>query len=321
MHRRREILARVPFLLLLAAMSPAQATLTRSNPSPVLSGPIAWEPNTGEAYWITPGSAALWRFDDGIWVATTSTNAAPQLAAPTVCTWANHGVLMVGSGQTWSFDGASWTHVAAGPAATVRTLAYDPLRSVVVAVANGTPAAVQTWEFDGGAWTQRTPVSAPPTLTSLHMAWEPSSQRCLLRISNGTTVAGHFTWNGTGWTDHGFVGMEAQSFGMATAPNQGGVLIAGGFTFPLYAGFTLLWRPTGPVGLPAGGPRLRRHCVAWFDATRNHTVVTNVAAGDRETWYWNGTAWSRATRGRQLPEAMGPIAYDSWRGRVLAFGG
>lgn len=309
----------------LAALAPptvAQAVLVRANPSPVLTGPVAWEPNTGEAYSVVPGSTTIWRFDDGWWVPTTSTNPAPTLAAPVACTWPNHGVLMVGSGQSWVFDGSGWTPVAIAPAATVRAIAYDHARNVFVAVADGTPNAAQTWEFDGVTWTQRLPALSPPTLPSMHMAWEPSLQRCLLRIANPPSVSGHFTWNGTGWIDHGFIGYAAVGFGMSTAPGQAGVLLSGGFTFPINFGGTFLWGANGTAPLPLNGaPPVRRNCVAWFDATRNRTVVTNVLAGERGTWYWDGTAWSRAGRGGQVPQGVGALAYDSWRGRLLAFGG
>lgn len=312
-------------LVLSTGAANAQMTLARGNPSPLLGGLIAWEPNTGEAFCVELGSTTIWRFDAGHWVATTTTNVAPSVGSPQVCTWPGQGILLVGSGQTWRFDGTTWTPIATttGPG-TPRALAFDAARGVAVAVAAGaTPVGSEVWEFDGSSWQQRLPVITPPTLSLMRMAWEPASQRCLLRISNGSASAtGHYTWNGTTWTTHSIGGTEIAGFAMATAPSQAGVLFSGGFTFPFYVGSNFLWATGTYLSLPAtGAPPYRRNSVAWFDAARNRTVVTNVGTGNRGTWYWDGLRWSQPPNGVQIPEGTHAFVYDSWRGRLLAFGG
>jgi hypothetical protein len=312
-------------LLVLSGGGPtAQMTLARANPSPLVGGLIAWEPNTGEAYSVELGSTTLWRFDAGHWVATTAAMA-PSVGSPQVCTWPGQGILLVGSGQTWRFDGSAWTPIATAVApATPRALAFDAARGVAVVVAAGaTPSGSEVWEFDGLGWLQRFPTTTPPTLLSMKMAWDPASQRCLLRISTGGgSAAGYYTWNGTVWTTHSIGGSEPQGFAMATAPLQSGVLFSGGFTFPLYVGGNFVWAGANGFSLPsAGAPPYRRQSVAWFDAARSRTVVTNIAPGNRGTWYWDGASWSQPSNGVQVPDGTHAFVYDSWRGRLLAFGG
>jgi len=230
--------------------------------------------------------------------------------------------LVVGSGQTWLWNGASWSQIVTAHApGIVSTLAFDAFRSVVVAIEPGTSVAIRTWEFDGVDWTQRFPASSPPTLSWHTLAWDPTSQRCLLRFGN-SFGSGASAWNGTTWVTVSQAGFALPGASMATAPGSGGVLVSGGYLFPMYVGGNYLISATGGANLPTiGAPAPREYSVSWFDATRNRTVVTNTAPGNRGTWYWDGLSWSQPPNGTQIPLGMDPLVYDSWRGRVLGFGG
>src|SRR6266849_6082974 len=57
-------------------------------------------------------------------------------------------------GDTWQFDGTTWTNLApavAPPAASNAAIAYDPVREVSVLYGGSTDTAVSadTWEWDG----------------------------------------------------------------------------------------------------------------------------------------------------------------------------
>ena len=312
----------------LASFGVAQYTLQRANPSPLVSELIAWEPNTGEAFSITPGSSTLHRFEAGHWLAATTMNPAPPVWNAAVCTWPGQGILLVGDGQTWLCDGTAWTQFPTTLAPVfARAVAFDEVRGVAVAVASASlpSGAVETWEFDGLHWTQPVPPNpaGPPfALPYMQMAWDPQSQRCLLAQRIPPQPTAMLSWNGLAWTWHAPGAGSPMGWSMATAAGGNGVLFSGGYEFPINVGSTYVWSPSGYSALPGtGAPALRRRSVSWFDPLRQITVVTNVASGDRSTWYWNGTAWSQPERGRQLPEASYALAYDSWSGRLLTFGG
>ncbi|MBK9129795.1 MAG: hypothetical protein IPM13_18730 [Phycisphaerales bacterium] len=64
------------------------------------------------------------------------------------------------SGDTWEWDGATWTQRAStGPAARARhAMAYDAARGVCVMFGGEDPAwarMTDTWEWNGSTWTQR----------------------------------------------------------------------------------------------------------------------------------------------------------------------
>src|SRR5258708_23393161 len=73
-------------------------------------------------------------------------------------------------GDTWQFDGATWTNLAptfAPPATSNAAMAYDPVRGVSVLFGGSTVTAVNvdTWERDGAAWNHRSPATSPPPIS------------------------------------------------------------------------------------------------------------------------------------------------------------
>ncbi len=310
----------------LVAAASAQYQLKRANPHYPVGEVVAWEPNTGEAYGIVGGSSVVYRFDAGLWTPIYLPAQAPNLGAPAVCTFRNVGILLVGNGQTWVFNGQSFTQLpAAVPPAQVRALGFDEARSVALLIAgpvnSNTPT---TWEFDGSTWQQRVPLATPPALQYMHMAYDPSTQGMLMRISNGSgSATGYYTWDGSTWHNWSIGGSGLIGFAMATAPLGAGVMFSGGYTMPYFAGGTGIWSQTQPFPYysSVGAPPLCPRRVGWFDRTRGITVFTNTGYGNRGTWQWDGVAWSQPEDGVQLPDGIPSYAFDTWRGRVLGFGG
>jgi hypothetical protein len=131
-------------LLGLVAAVPAQYVLKRANPLYPVGEVVAWEPNTGEAFGIVGGSSVVYRFDAGLWTPVYLQAPAPNLGVPAFCTFRNTGILLVGLGQTWVFDGQSCTQLAVPMTPTdVRVLGFDEARGVAVLIAgptsHGTP--------------------------------------------------------------------------------------------------------------------------------------------------------------------------------------
>ena len=102
-------------------------------------------------------------------------------------------------GDTWEWDGVSWTEQAVnGPSARDgHAMAYDSVRGVTVlfggtnnAVANG-----ETWEWNGAVWTQRA-VSGPSARKAHKMAFD-SARGVTVLFGGSRDSANAETWNGT----------------------------------------------------------------------------------------------------------------------------
>ena len=104
-------------------------------------------------------------------------------------------------GDTWEFDGISWTQVASGgPAARFRhAMTWDPQRNAIVLFGGNIGGmSGDTWEWNGTTWTQYG--SGPAGMVGA-FAYDESRGRAVLLhwVSPGTTSS---TWEriGTTWT-------------------------------------------------------------------------------------------------------------------------
>jgi hypothetical protein len=125
-------------------------------------------------------------------------------------------------GDTWEWDGATWTQQpVAGPSARVQQ-AMAPLNGKVVLFGGGGALVGSylndTWEWDGGAWTQRT-VLGPPARALSAMA-PLNGALFLFGGDNGHGEdADAWTWDGTAWTPVTANGPSARAaYAMTTLP-------------------------------------------------------------------------------------------------------
>jgi len=111
------------------------------------------------------------------------------------------------NGETWEWNGASWTQLYPNPAPSPRfghRMAYDVFRGVVVlfgGVATNSNSGVlngETWEWNGTAWTRRTVSGSSPR--DYHaMAYDTVRQKTVLfGGSTGGGSVGGFP-NGETW--------------------------------------------------------------------------------------------------------------------------
>lgn len=106
-------------------------------------------------------------------------------------------------GDTWAWDGSSWTQLAmSGPSPTPRyahRMTFDSGLSRVV-LFGGYDGAIRgdTWEWDGSTWVKRT-VTGPTARASHAMAYDAAGTRVVLY--GGDTAIGTFS-NDT-WEYHG----------------------------------------------------------------------------------------------------------------------
>jgi hypothetical protein len=119
-----------------------------------------------------------------------------------------------GPGQTWSWNGTTWTRLAppASPPASgwSSPMAYDPATQTVVLFdggeCNSCGGPGQTWSWNGTTWTRLAPRASPPASGGWSMAYDMATATVLLYggMSYGypmvTALDETWSWNGTTWT-------------------------------------------------------------------------------------------------------------------------
>jgi hypothetical protein len=189
-------------------------------------------------------------------------------------------------GDTWRFDGTSWTEDQGTPRPAPRYAAgmtYDTGRHAAVLYGGFDYAALatvaDTWEREGGVWTQR---AVHPR--SYHtMVYDSSRQRV---VAFGGTSLGFapdvWEWDGRAWTPR-------------------------------------------PIATAAAPPGRRGAAMAYHEFAQLSLVMGGGDYGGfrGDTWAWDGTAWTKLLdTGGVLPEIQGhAAAYDGARQVVVAFGG
>ncbi|MBM4062099.1 MAG: hypothetical protein FJ265_13535 [Planctomycetes bacterium] len=187
-------------------------------------------------------------------------------------------------GDTWEWDGTTWTPMTPAVAPSPRrrgAMIYDSVRGVCV-LYSGYYGSNDTWEWNGSAWTQRSTAHSPGARDSHAMTYDPLRQRIVLfGGSVGVTVNDTWEFDGNDW----------QQRSPATRPS------------PRVDGRIAFMASLGKVVLFGGwdsGPNVMRN----------------------DTWTWDGTAWVQLLPATNPPARAGHgLARDSLRGRLVLFGG
>jgi hypothetical protein len=247
------------------------------------------------------------------------------------------GVLFAGAsgailGDTWEWNGTSWaqqTPSLSPPARYLHALAYDSVRGVSVLFGGASNAPLNdTWEWNGTGWREASPAVSPSARTQHALAFDAARGVTVLFGGTGQgDLNDTWAWDGTGWTQQFPAASPPARWGHAMAYDsaRGVTVLFGGSTdIP----DTWLWNGTNWTQVfPATNPPGRiQHALA-YDSTRGVTVLfggccDSNGAPLNDTWEWNGTTWA------QTAPAISPggrqsfaLAYDSWRGEALLFGG
>jgi hypothetical protein len=199
-------------------------------------------------------------------------------------------------GDTWEYDGTNWQLIATGVAPLPRaghTLAFDAARGRMVlfgGVTSGPPMSSSptilgdTWEYTAAGWVQRHPTASPTPRGGHAMTFDAARARTVL-----------------------FAGVNASGY------------LADTWEFD---GSTWLQVAT------ANAPQARSEHRLVFDGARNRTVLfagrnTNLNPqwlGD--TWEYDGVNWTAIATPTSPPARWDHVlAYDSVRGRTVAYGG
>ncbi len=237
-------------------------------------------------------------------------------------------------GDTWIWDGASWTRRSiAGPQARqYHAMAALNGKVVLFGGFDGTNRFSDTWEFDGSTWTKRA-VAGPEPRRRMAMATLAGK----VYLFGGSAIDGDggvvdptdtWEWNGASWTRHVLTTTPSGRVGhrMATLGAQTLLFGGDGTGFQAAPGETWMWNGTAwSGGTATSGPNARNDMS--LSALPTKVVLfggseTNLFGGsshDLDTWEWNGSAWAKAA-------IAGPIgrtdhASATLGGKVVLFGG
>ncbi|MBK8977775.1 MAG: hypothetical protein IPM29_17850 [Planctomycetes bacterium] len=230
-------------------------------------------------------------------------------------------------GDTWTFDGSTWSRVATtGPAPrTGHVLVYDPLRRVVVLFGGSVPNAGivdDTWEWDGVRWTQRFPATVPPARTLAAGAPWPAWGGIV--VHGGYPLDGtpyFWSFDGNDWTDRTTATTpNGADHALAYHPVQRRLLMAGDSLNVQFDGRN--WVESDPSLLPHRGARMAydpgsNHIVMWGGFDYGSLGPTYYDA----TWAWDGI-WSRLDVG-PTPGGRSDfgMAFDALHRSLLVYGG
>jgi len=226
-----------------------------------------------------------------------------------------------GLGDTWEWDGTSWTErMAPGPPAR-----HDC--GLAFSHGNGWPVLfggvhsngqlhVDEWVWLGIRWLQLAPDGpGPPGSISHGLAYDPIRGRTVLYKDLYET----WEWDGTNWIELSHASGPGAFNGRSPMAWLGSTLLVdqGGRTWG-WDGSNWTWlAPPNPAFL------WTRAAMA-ADPGRGRVVLFGVIgpAGANETWEWDGATWTRRTPALSPPSRWGhALAHDSARGRTVLFGG
>ncbi|MCC7294075.1 MAG: hypothetical protein IT449_18595 [Phycisphaerales bacterium] len=192
-------------------------------------------------------------------------------------------------GDTWEWDGATWTLRAnSGPPACIRPgMAFDSRRNVVVMFGGRTSIgdyySGQTWEWDGAAWVDRE--GRNPMFRFRHMMTY-DSLRCVTVCYGGTNsysgrdfyMSDTVEWDGNVWTTR----LDESAPGRRTS---------GGFAYDAISGLAVIF----------GG------------------IINNIPVDD--VWAWDGSTWFEQNTEGPSARFRHAMVFDHSRERFVAFGG
>ena len=163
-------------------------------------------------------------------------------------------------GDTWRWDGASWTQLpVTGPSPRFGAVAAT-LGSVIVLYGGESHTAVldDTWQWDGTAWTQLH--VAGPDAQLLQMGVGGTLEGCAAATLGGEVVmfcdGQTWTWDGAKWTKRTDLGMHLGGVGMASTGS--GLVMFGGSNGVNEVASTWSWSGTAWTLLDVTGPSARQ---------------------------------------------------------------
>jgi hypothetical protein len=192
--------------------------------------------------------------------------------------------------DTWEWDGTSWSQVTTQNAPAPRfwhAMAYDSHRQRVVLFGGGdrdtATLYADTWEYDGVDWQHINTPHSPPAMDQMSMAYDSRSNETVLFGGQGLSGDFNATWK--------YDGLDWVEVNTASSP------------------------PRGSLAAMA------------YDAARGQVVffgsgVVFEPPTDAATWEFDGGDWTQVNTLISPPGRWAhAMAYDSYRQRIVLFGG
>jgi hypothetical protein len=240
----------------------------------------------------------------------------------------------------WAFDGARWSALpSSGPQMSGMRLAFDSKRNRVVSFGGWISGQSQTSfrALERNAWVSIGDNSEMPA-SEPGFVYDAARDRFVaFGGSAGRGQAHADTWehDGTKWTKVASAGPAArQAFVMVYDERRRRTVVFGGsgVATPPTPGATFgdLWEFDGAkwteITAP-NGPGARFASGATYDSKRGLVIVFGGMSRDgsfADLWSWDGREWKKladASPSGPDARAMGYLAYDRKRDRVVLFGG
>lgn len=155
-----------------------------SNPYEGIYGDVCFDASTRAVMFVINGD--LWTYKSGNWSLNDSSSAVTQPSALMSYDWADHYVLLLDDGATWSFSGNEWSEVNTGtnyPTSGAQSMTFDSADGYVLlyvrAIINNT-ALSQTWTYRNGSWSMLHVQSGPSARTSPGLVFDDSDGYVIL---------------------------------------------------------------------------------------------------------------------------------------------
>ncbi len=243
-------------------------------------------------------------------------------------------------GDTWEFDGTSWTLVSTdGPSArSFASMAYLQKLGGVVLFGGRVPpgktggggAQGDTWLWDGTSW-RLISVNGPPPRDSHAMASALSRDRLVLfggMSASGTELGDTWEFDGAEWAQKGGPGAgpgPRQGPAMAYGAGSDQVLLFGGTKAEIVLGDTWSWNGAAWTQLAKVGPSARAFASMAYNENCDSMILFGGGASPTaplgDTWEWNGQAWGLMSTTGPLPRYQQAMAHHAALGRTVLFGG
>jgi hypothetical protein len=208
-------------------------------------------------------------------------------------------------GDTWTWDGLTWTKRAPAtspPARSGASMAYDAATGTVVLFGGGgaNSSLSDTWTWNGSTWTQQHPAAHPGGLIQAAMAYDAATRNVVL--FGGATSRGRsgltWTWDGSTWTKQAPASHPSARYDAPIAYDAAtsNIVLFGGVDGRAIAGDTWTWDgTTWTMQAPAvRSPNRSAASMAYDAATRNVVLfggANNSTGALDSTWTWDGSTW------------------------------
>ena len=225
-------------------------------------------------------------------------------------------VMLDFAGETWQWNGLSWTRMATTNGPARGPMVYDTTLQRVLLFPTDSG---EIWQWTGYDWELRA-TSTKPLPSGTRLAYDQPRQRVVCVLWGGPFEPQTQTWefDGASWQ---------QAFPTVDPPIGPIAYDAARQHTVLYAqdasGGTWLWDGVDWSPRPGAGPR--SFTALAYDPTTQRVLAVggHVIAGQGidETWAWDGNSWTLINSSGAGAAGQRGLAYDTARQRAVLFGG